>query len=85
MVQKEKSRFPQNLEKGMSVTAICMGRKVGSYVVETVRDEEVTLRVASESSSRDITAVRAVGDNGSVTILKGGVPIQATDYFVQPL
>ena len=33
---ENKNQIPQNLEKGMRVKAICMGKMVGDYIVDRV-------------------------------------------------
>lgn len=77
-------KFPATLERGMKVTAVCMGREVGNYVVTEVTPHMATLKVENGQDSRTILADRKVGENGMVTINVGGVKIQATDYFVKP-
>jgi hypothetical protein len=73
------------LEVGMKVTAVCMGREVGNYVVNKVTQHNiVTLKVENGQDDRTILADREVGENGLVTVKVGGVKIQATDYFVKP-
>lgn len=79
----KKAIFPQTLEIGMKVTAVCMGREVGNYVVTEVTPHMVTLKVENGQDDRIIFADRKVGENGLVTVNVGGVKIQATDYFVQ--
>lgn len=76
--------FPKTLEVGMKVTAVCMGREVGNYVVTEVTPHMVTLKVENGQDDRTILADRKVGENGLVTVNVGGVRIQATDYFVKP-
>ena len=76
--------FPQTLEIGMKVTAVCMGREVGNYVVTEATPHMVTLKVENGQDDRIILADRKVGENGLVTVNVGGLKIQATDYFVKP-
>ena len=33
---EKKNQIPQNLEKGMRIKAICMGKMVGDYIVDRV-------------------------------------------------
>ena len=71
----------------MKVTAVCMGREIGNYVVTHAgkRNAIMEVEVLSEGeSSRKIYVKRSVGVNGLVTVFKNGVNIQATDYFVKP-
>lgn len=68
----------------MKVTAVCMGREVGNYVVTEVTPHMVTLKVENGQDDRTILADRKVRENGLVTVNVGGVRIQATDYFVKP-
>lgn len=37
---KHKNQIPQNLEKGMRVKAICMGKMVGDYIVDRVESSK---------------------------------------------
>lgn len=76
--------FPKELDLGMKVTAVCMGREVGNYIVTTVFHNKVIMEVEEDPDSRNVIAERAVGDNGRVNIIGGALPIQATDYFVKP-
>lgn len=76
--------FPPMLEKGMKITAVCMGREVGNYIVTDVNLETAILEVESDPDSRSISAIRRVGKNGLVTVINNGLKIQATDYFVKP-
>ena len=84
MEKTTKKTFPTTLERGMKVTAVCMGREIGNYVVTEVNPTFATLEVEHDPDSRSIFADRAVGPNGLVAIKTGGVNIQATDYFVKP-
>ena len=68
----------------MKVTAVCMGREIGNYVVVKVSPTFATLEVEHGRERRTILADRKVRENGSVTIVVGGVKIQGTDYFVKP-
>ena len=68
----------------MKVTAVCMGREVGNYVVTVVFNSSVIMEVEEDPDNRSIIANRQVGENGRVTIIQGELPIQATDYFVKP-
>lgn len=83
-MEQKTTTFPKNLEMGMKVTAVCMGREVGNYIVTSVESTTATLEVEHDPDSRSIIANKEVGENGLVTIIDGGVPIQATDYFVKP-
>ena len=77
--------FPQTLDTGMKVTAVCMGREVGNYVVTHVGKRNAIMEVeADPDGSRLIYVKRAAGENGLVTVFKNGLNIQATDYFVKP-
>lgn len=77
--------FPPMLEVGMKVTAVCMGREIGNYVVTHAGKRNAIMEVeADPDGSRLIYVKRSVGVNGLVTVFKNGVNIQATDYFVKP-
>lgn len=80
---KTMSRFPKRLEEGMKVTAVCMGREVGNYVVDSVSFKLAFLKVENSENSRIVTVARKVGENGILTVKRGGLEIQATDYFVE--
>lgn len=83
---KTTTKFPQTLEKGMKVTAVCMGREIGKYIVTEVEAQNAFMEVEEDpDNTRTICAVRKVGPNGLITVKHGGVNIQATDYFVKPL
>lgn len=83
-METKKKNFPETLETGMKVTAVCMGREVGNYIVTQVSTKFAVLEVESDPDCRSIFAARSVGSNGLVTVTSGAVPIQATDYFVKP-
>ena len=69
----------------MEVHAVCMGRIIGEYIVTRVGKRNAIMEVKADSEdSRLIYVKRGVGAQGAITVLRGGVNIQATDYFVQP-
>lgn len=78
--------FPQTLEVGMEVHAVCMGRVIGEYVVTRVGRRNATMKVKGENPNegRVIFVDCALGDNGEIKVLKGGLDIQAVNYFAQP-
>ena len=85
MEKNQEKTFPQTLEKGMEVHAVCMGRVIGEYIVTRVDKRNAHMEVkADPEDNRLIYVKRSVGVNGLVTVFKNGVNIQATDYFVQP-
>ena len=85
MEKNQEKTFPQTLEEGMEVHAVCMGRVIGEYIVTRVGKRNALMEVkADPEDNRLIYVKRSVGANGLVTVFKNGVNIQATDYFVQP-
>ena len=84
MESQMKKNFPKILNMGMRVTAVCMGREVGSYIVTGVSKNLVIMEVEHDPDERNVIAERAVGENGLVTVTEGGLNIQGTDYFVKP-
>lgn len=82
---EQTERFPKNLEVGMVVTAICMGRKVGEYNVLEVSSQFAWLGWEKYGDAGAQVVHRQVGPNGLLTLEHGGTGVQATDYFVKPL
>ena len=84
--QKTEKTSPQTLEVGMEVHAVCMGCVIGEYVVTRVGKRNATMKVKGEDpkEGRVIFVDCTLGDNGEIKVLKGGLDIQAVNYFVQP-
>ena len=64
MESQAKKNFPKILNMGMRVTAMCMGREVGSYIVTGVSKNLVIMEVEHDPDERNVIAERAVGGLG---------------------
>lgn len=81
---ENKNQIPQNLEKGMRVKAICMGKPVGDYVVGRVDEGKAYLFVRGGANKRLSKIVSSSIDscNRAVKCL-GGNTIQGTEYYYE--
>lgn len=80
----KKNQLPQNLEKGMRVKAICMGKLVGKYIVDRIDAGKAYLFVRGDMNKKTSKVVSSSIDprNGAVECLEGNT-IQCTEYYYE--
>lgn len=81
---ENKNQIPQNLERGMRVKAICMGKLVGDYIVGRVDEGKAYLFVRGDPNKGLSKIVSSSIDscNRAVKCL-GGNTIQGTEYYYE--